>query len=122
MIFETNDDNWLALDQAVDQRQQPAADREEPECQRHHAFSRPLACDPLDQEARGKGELCNQAEGQPEVELGDEDIVEIIVEGLPVLDQHHFTSVTSGVGFLRRINHHTPARSMIPIHSRSKKP
>ena len=31
-------------------------------------------------------------------------------------------SVTAGVGFLRRISHHTPARSMIPIHNRSKKP
>ena len=39
-----------------------------------------------------------------------------------VLNQHQRTSVATGVDFLRRISHHTPARSMIPIHSRSKKP
>src|SRR3569832_2924646 len=117
-----DDDNWLALDQAVYQRQQPAADREEPERQRHDAFSSPLARDPLHQKASGKGQLRNKAEGQPEVELGDKNVVDVVAECLPVLDQHYFTSLATGVGFLRRISHHTPARSMIPIHSRSKKP
>ena len=69
-----------------------------------------------------KNPCATKPERQPKIELDDEDIVQIIAEVLPVLDQHQFTSVAAGVGFLRRINHHTPARSMIPIHSRSKKP
>ena len=37
-------------------------------------------------------------------------------------ENHHFTSVTTGFGFLRRISHQTPNRSMIPIQSLSKNP
>ena len=119
-----DDDDGLTFGDAVDQRHQPAAHREEPERHRHHALVRARSLrDPLHQEARGEQQLRDQPEGQPEIELGDEDVVEIIAERLPVLDQSSdVTSVATGVGFLRRISHHTPARSMIPIHSRSKKP
>src|ERR1700760_3424111 len=87
----SDDDDRLALDQTVDQRQQASADREHPESDRHHAFACPLARDPLDQEAGAEGELRNQAEGKPEVEFGNEDIVQIVVECLPVLNQHYLT-------------------------------
>ena len=117
-----DDNHGFALGDAVDQRHQAAAHREEPERHRHHALSGALAGNPLHQKARGEQQLRDQAERQPEIELGDEDIVEIIAERLPVLNDHHVTSVATGVGFLRRISHHTPARSMIPIHNRSKKP
>src|SRR5205809_568147 len=62
------DDDRLALDEAVDQRHQAAADREEPEGKRHDALARALARDPLHQEARGKSELSREAEHQPEIE------------------------------------------------------
>jgi phosphate:Na+ symporter len=116
------DDHRLTLGDAVDQRHQPASHREEPERHRHHALSGALARNPLHQETGGEQQLRDQPEGQPEIELGDEYVVEIVAKRLAVLNQHQITSVAMGVGFLRRISHHTPARSMIPIHSRSKKP
>src|SRR5262249_49788380 len=116
------DDDGFAFNEAVDQRHRSASHREKPERHRHDALAGSLAGDPLHKEARSEGKLRPQTECQPEIELGDEDIVEITAERLTVLDQHRFPSVPSGVAFLRRISHHTPNRSMMPIHSRSKKP
>src|SRR5262249_28992833 len=117
-----DDDDRLTLDNSIEQRQQTAADREKPERHRHHTLAHALARDPLYQEARGEHELRHQPEGQPKIEFADEYVVEIVAERLAELDQHHFTSVATGVGFLRRISHHTPNRSMIPIQSLSKNP
>ena len=117
-----DDDDRLTLDDPIEQRQQAAPDREEPERHRHYALACTFARNPLHQEARGKHELRHEAKGQPEIEFADEHVVEIVAERLAELDQHHFTSVTTGVGFLRRISHHTPNRSMIPIQSLSKNP
>ncbi len=51
------DDHRLALHDAVDQRHQPAAHREDPECERDDALAGALARDPLHQEAAGEQEL-----------------------------------------------------------------
>src|SRR5262245_56562376 len=88
----SENDHRLALDDAVDQRHQPAPHRAEPERHRHHAVAGTLACDPLHEESRGEEQLRDEAEREPEVELGDEDVVEIVVERLPVLNEHHCTS------------------------------
>src|SRR5258705_187425 len=117
-----DDDHGFAFDDAVDQRHQSASHREEPERHWHDALARAFAGYPLHQKTRGKEQLRDQPEREPEIEFGDEHIVKIVAERLAVLDHHHCTSVATGVGFLRRISHHTPTRSMIPIHSRSKKP
>ena len=65
--------------------------------------------------------LRHKSQDDPAVELDDEYIMQVGDERVEQF-RHEVTSVATGVGFLRRISHHTPARSMIPIQSRSKKP
>src|SRR2546427_8405309 len=55
------DDHRLALDQAIDQRHQPAAHGENPERERDDAFSCTFARDPLHQETCGEQQLRGQA-------------------------------------------------------------
>src|SRR5579863_9845522 len=111
----------IAPVERIDEQQCPAADRKKPERDRNHAAARPFRCDPLHHKAHRKKALRDKSQSDPGIEFDDENIVEIagkIVEQL----RHRVTSVATGVCFLRRISHHTPARSITPIHSRSKKP
>src|SRR5579871_1650228 len=118
----TEDDHRLTLHQPIEQRHQPAADREHPEREWHHALAGALARDPLHQKAEREQKLRAQAEHEPEVELVDEGLLKISPEVGSDLDEHQRISVTCGTRFRRRISHQTPARSRIPIHSRSHMP
>src|SRR3979409_1289368 len=116
------DDHGLALHKAIDERHQPSDHRENPERERHDALAGALARDPLHDEATREGKLRDQAERQPEVELVPKDLPEIIADRGTELNEHQRTSETSGTRRLRRMSHHTPARSRIPTHSRSHMP
>ena len=79
------DENRIQAINSIGQEGETPADREEPERDRDHASSGALAGNPLHQETRGEQQLRDQAERQPEIEFGHEDVVEIVAERLPEL-------------------------------------
>ena len=54
--------------------------------------------------------------------IADEDVVQIAADGVRDIDQHLSPPKLPERACLRRISHHTPARSRMPIHSRSHIP
>src|SRR5215471_6943324 len=76
------DENRVADIEGVEQEQHAAADREEPEGDRHHHFSRALGGDPLHREAHGEHDLRHVTEQHPPLELGHEDLVQVAPDRL----------------------------------------
>src|SRR5262249_6502233 len=76
------DENRVADIEGVEQEQHAAADREEPEGDRHHHFSRALGGDPLHREAHGEHDLRHVTEQHPPLELGYEDLVQVAPDRL----------------------------------------
>src|SRR5262245_25520244 len=70
------DKDRIADIERIAEQQQPAADREEPERDRHHHLSRTLGRNPLHHEAHGEHDLRQITEQHPPLELGDEDFVQ----------------------------------------------
>src|SRR5262245_31096138 len=112
----------LTLHQTVDERHQASDHGEYPERERNDAFASTLTRDPLHDKAARKSQLGDEAEGQPEVKLVPEDFTEVVAKRGTELNKHQRTSETSGTRRLRRMSHHTPARSRMPTHSRSHMP
>src|SRR5690606_23131557 len=117
------DDDRLALVEPVDERDEPAADGEEPEGDGDDAALLALARHPLHDEAHGEEQLADEAERQPEVEVGDEDLVEVAADfARQRNDEHYFNSSAGAARRQRRMSHHTPQRSRMPTHRRSNSP
>src|SRR5262245_15431477 len=76
------DENRVADIEGIEQEQHATADREEPEGDRHHHFSRALGGDPLHQEAHGEHDLRHVTEQHPPLELGHEDFVQVAADRL----------------------------------------
>src|SRR5262249_52471123 len=78
----TQDEYRVANVERITEQQQPAADREEPERDRHHHLAGTLGGDPLHQEAHREHDLRDIAEQHPPLELGDEHLVQVVAERL----------------------------------------
>src|SRR5262245_32792648 len=76
------DENRVADIEGIEQEQHATADREEPEGDRHHHFSRALGGDPLHQEAHGEHDLRHVTEQHPPLELGHEDFMQVAADRL----------------------------------------
>src|SRR5262249_14815416 len=76
------DENRVADIKGIEKEQHATADREKPEGDRHHHFSRALGGDPLHQEAHGEHDLRHVTEQHPPLELGHEDFVQVAADRL----------------------------------------
>ena len=86
------DDHDVAAGKAVDQGHQAARDGQNPEPDRDDALFRLFARDPLHEEAGAEHELGEHAEGRPEVEPGNHQIVEIKSQIVGKAHQHQTIS------------------------------
>src|SRR5262245_37268941 len=82
------DEDWIADIERIAEQQQPAADREEPERDRHDHLSRALGRNPLHHEAHGEHDLHQIAEQHPPLELGYENVVQVVADRLREINQH----------------------------------
>src|SRR5262245_6968265 len=82
------DEDRIADIERIAEQQQPAADREEPERDRHHHLSRALGCDPLHHKAHGEHDLRHIAEQYPPLEFGYENVVQVVADRLREINQH----------------------------------
>src|SRR6266700_8375034 len=76
--------------QRIDQKEHTAADREEPERHRDHAFARAFRSNPLHHEAHGEKSLRHESQHDPAVEFDDEDVIQVSREGVEQVS--HWTS------------------------------
>src|SRR5882672_2432087 len=82
------DEHRVADVERIAEQQHSAADREEPEGDRHDHLAGALGGDPLHEKAHREHDLCDIAEQHPPLEFGDEDLVQIGADRVRKFNEH----------------------------------